>query len=70
MTRNQLLLQVWDEQTMVGIIVAGEIVLEVEEIGLTLVLFYTVFSTNVLLLLYVISFVIISNNNQWLLYKI
>ena len=36
---------------------------EVEEIGLILVLFYTVFSTIVLLLLYVISFVIISNNN-------
>ena len=39
MTRNQLLLQVWDEQTMVGIIGAGGIVDEVEEIGLFLVLF-------------------------------
>ena len=54
MTRNQLLLQVWDEQIMVGIIVAGGIVIKVEEIGLILVHFYTVFSAIVLLLLYII----------------
>ena len=68
MTRNQLLLQVWDEQTMVGII--GAVGIVVEEIGLILVLFYTAFSIIVLLLLYIILFIIISNNNQWFLDKI
>ena len=70
MTRNQLLLQVWDKQTMVGIIVTGGIVIEVAELGLILVYFDTVFSTIVLLLLCIILFVITSNNNQWLSDKI
>ena len=43
MTRNQLLLQVWDKQTMVGIIVTGGIVIELAELGLILVYFDTVF---------------------------
>ena len=70
MTRNQLLLQVWDKQTMVGIIVTGGIVIEVAELGLILVYFDTVFSTIVHLLLCIILFIITSNNNQWLLDKI
>ena len=58
MTRNEFLMQVWDKQTMVGIIVTGGIVIEVAETGLILVYFDTVFSTIVLLLLCIISFVI------------